>query len=269
MHDIKIRFQILRPTFSNLLIDNLLTLHKDKGQSFEEYLKFLLSFPLLNEKKHSSTFFYLIVGYYKQQLISSVFLYIPNKRFPQEMRFSFISNVIVLPDFKHKGIATKSITICESLSRKHYCSGILLATSNKTLKETFYSQLNFCMYKSDDWLLKKDLIVKNTAVKQCKEIFNVTPFDLATIQSLCAFPHYKIIDNIIEFVDCCEIEEDFISLAMKYPKQFLYVEIAATSYDPTIAWIIFDNEQCRQIIAKEKTIVEINDLLLKIQGFSI
>lgn len=266
MQDKGIRFHILRSPFSKLLIDNLLALHNFKGRSFEEYLKFLLTFPVECRNKNSSNIFYLIICYHKQQLISSVFLYIPNINFPQEMRFSFISNVFVLPEFQHRGIASKCIKICESLSKKHYCSGILLATSNKTLKEEFYSKLNFFTYKRDEWLLKKDIISKKNTIIPYKETLYVTPFDLATIQSLCAFPHCIIIDDTIEHVDCCEIEEDFINLIIKYPNQFLYVETTEIYFTPKIVWVILDNESHRYIISTENMITEINDLMLKIKS---
>ncbi len=261
----KMQFRILSPPFPNSLIEDLISLHKDKEKSFKEYTKFLLSFSVTDKENSLSDSFYLIVGYYDQRLISTVFLYIPNEDFPQEMRFSFIANVIVAPKFKHKGIASNSIKTCEYVCKKHHCSGILLATSNENLKDNFYSKLNFCKYRSDDWLLKKEIISKITALKICHYIHKITPFDLATIQSICALPHCKINDDIIEVVDCCEIEEDFINQFMQYPNQFLFFENISPSNTPTIAWVIYENNSYKQIVINGITHNDLNFKVSKIK----
>lgn len=259
------QYSILCPPFDNTLIEDLASLHKDKEESFKEYIKFLLLFPVDDKENHLSDSFYLIVGYFNQQLISTVFLYIPNGGFPQVMRFSFIANIIVASEFKHKGIASKSIQICESICKKRHCSGILLATSNENLKSNFYSKLDFYKYRSDKWLLHKEITPKMTAIKISYFIHKITPFDLASIQSLCAFPHCKIIDDIIEVVDCCEVEEDFIDQIMKYPNQFLFFESISKNNTPTIAWIIYEKGTCKQIVINEINPIELNSKVSRIK----
>ncbi len=258
------QYSILRPPLDKTLYEDLVSLHKDKEESFREYIKFLLLFSADKENCLSDSF-YLIVCYFNQQLISTVFLYIPNEVFPQVMRFSFLANIIVDGEFKHKGIASKSIQLCESICKKHHCSGILLATSNEHLKSNFYSKLDFYKYKSDKWLLYKEITPKITALEINYFIHKITPFDLASIQSLCAFPHCKIIDDIIEVVDCCEIEEDFISQIIQYPNQFLFFENISKNETPIIAWVIYEKCTCKQIVINEITLNDLNSKVLRIK----
>lgn len=239
----KIIFHISVPPFSNSLVVNLLELHKDRDQSFKKFLSSLL---LIGKKDFNCL--YIITGYFKGQIISSIFLYIPDQNLPQEMRCAFIANVIVLSDFQHRGIATRGMKISERICEKHNCSGILLATSNENLKEKFYYKLNFNRYRNDDWLLKKDLNTKPYTEAHCQKIYKVTSVDLATIQSICAFPHYRIQKKIIKVIECCEIEEDFLKLLENFPNQFLYMENISSNNNSIIAWVVFDKNTCNDII---------------------
>jgi GNAT superfamily N-acetyltransferase len=137
--------------------------------------------------------------------------------------YAFIFNVFVHAQLRHKGLATTAMNIAIQNARKNYCSGVLLASNDQSLRNSFYSKIGFDNHNLDPWLmlLKFENVLQAETGKARFEkkldliIRSTTQHDLATIQSLCYQSRLRISGDTITKVYSEEIEEEFCKRSLK------------------------------------------------------
>lgn len=160
---------------------------------------------------------YIITGTRREQgIIASAWLSLPDPiLLAGELSWAFIFNVFVRRDFRHQGMGSEVTRLACVVARRRQATGVMLATGDNTLRTQFYNQLGFRPVDQDPWLLSvefpkaSDGRLSRTSRMKRHVIRRRTAHDLATVQSICAQPHWICKGGSAWLSSAQECEEDF------------------------------------------------------------
>jgi GNAT superfamily N-acetyltransferase len=149
-------------------------------------------------------------------VICSTWVSIPDAHFDMgRNQFAFIQHVNVARDYQKRGLGKQLVEFACSLTATKGVDGILLAAADAGIRERFYERLGFKQFQRDPWLMLRDL-KRSGSIEEFRDVKNkatmlrsVSAHDLATVQSICAWPHWECNAGGVHFMPPEECEEEF------------------------------------------------------------
>jgi predicted N-acetyltransferase YhbS len=165
--------------------------------------------------------------------------------------FSFLSHVEVDSRFRRLGLGARLVRLACDTSSGFDLEGVLLATSDESLKSGFYAKLGFRSVGSDPWLMEYVVDKAGRAAHKSHSTLThsrlslraVSPYDLATVQSICAQEHWLCSASGTQISVAEECEETFCSFFVdedsSVRRQFIAHGISGESR--FVSWVFREN----------------------------
>lgn len=152
---------------------------------------------------------------------------------------AYICHVYVAPEMRRRRLA---FSVCDLACRVAANAGadrVLLAAADSKLREGLYGALGFRPFPNSPFLMEKE--VDHGCRLDSRRLFHIRavgPFDLATVQSICAGGHWLGMNDQWELIAGAEAEEEFCELfgePGEASKQS-YVAVGKIGDSPFVSW---------------------------------
>jgi hypothetical protein len=154
----------------------------------------------------------------KGTVACSAWVSLPDLRLLLRSRhFAFLQHVNVEARFRGNGLGSRLVGFACSVADAVGIRSVLLAAADPDVRTRFYSRIGFQPVRTDPWLMLRDPEVIDAGSGHSADAVHEGPpllraasmHDLATVQSICAQPHWKCGPDGVHYRDAEECEEEF------------------------------------------------------------
>lgn len=169
---------------------------------------------------------------------------------------AYIYHVYVAPEIRRRGLGLAACRTACGVAARAGVNRVMLAAKDERLRSRLYGAIGFEPLKNNRFLMECSLDpAPRRELRSRFQIRPVTPFDLATVQSICAGDHWHGADDRWEAAIAEDIEEDFCSLFSEAGRQSTGSCVATGALGPMryISWCVQSEPMWQRISFSTQT----------------
>lgn len=177
----------------------------------------------------------------RRELAAGVWLSLPDRavvgRIPKPA--AYICHVYVAPEMRRRRLALSACGLACRVAANAGADRVLLAAADSELREGLYGALGFRPFPTSPFLMEKEC--GHGGPRDSQSVFHIRavgPFDLATVQSICAGEHWLGVNDQWEPIASVEAEEEFCELFGESGEASTesYLAVGKIGDSPFVSW---------------------------------